>query len=94
MQKKHCCEQMVCALECEVAIKYIEKFREYGILILDGGTSFQDIGFCPWCGSKLPDSLRDQWFEIVFDELGLEGADDPKLPKNMMSDMWWQDLKL
>lgn len=78
-------------LENNVAITYIGKFREYGILILDGGSAFQEITFCPWCGSKLPDSLRDRWFEIVFDELELDGVDDPKLPKYMLSDLWWRN---
>ena len=26
----------------------------YGLLIHDGGTSSLAIGWCPWCGSKLP----------------------------------------
>jgi hypothetical protein len=27
----------------------------YGIIVHDGGSSFINIGFCPWCGTKLPD---------------------------------------
>ena len=29
------------------------------------------INFCPWCGTQLPESLRDRWFE----ELELLGKD-------------------
>ena len=58
---KHCCEEMKVHLDNgEAAINYIAKFREYGIKYLDGGTSFQQILYCPWCGTKLPESLRDQ----------------------------------
>ena len=27
----------------------------YGLIIHDGGSFVIEIGFCPWCGSKLPD---------------------------------------
>jgi hypothetical protein len=26
----------------------------YGLIVHDGGSSVIEIGFCPWCGSKLP----------------------------------------
>jgi hypothetical protein len=58
----HCCSEMKKHVEAgEVALRYVPKFQEYGILYLDGGTSFQEIKFCPWCAKKLPDSMRDQW---------------------------------
>jgi hypothetical protein len=52
----------------ETAIIYIQKFREYGIRVLDGGSSFIVINFCPWCGKNLPASLRDEYVESVEDE--------------------------
>ena len=39
-------------------ILYWSKFREYLIPIHDGGSSGIVILFCPWCGKKLPPSLR------------------------------------
>lgn len=90
----HCCEEMqIFIAEGEVAIKYSEKFREYGILVLDGGSAIQEIEFCPWCGHKLPGSLRDAWFDIVFDELGFEDTDDPGIPEEMKSSQWWINRK-
>ncbi len=74
----------------EVAVSYIPKFREYGIWILDGGTSKQDIHHCPWCGKKLPSSLRDEWFDKL-DELGFEEPDDPGVPDAMRSEAWWRN---
>jgi hypothetical protein len=45
------------------AILYVEKFGEYGIPVLDGGTSYIILDFCPWCGAKLPISKRDTVLE-------------------------------
>ena len=39
-------------------IYYISKFNEYGIPLFDEG-SFILIAHCPWCGKKLPQSLRE-----------------------------------
>ena len=42
----------------DAAIDFIAKFREYGILVRDGGSSSILISYCPWCGVRLPDSQR------------------------------------
>ena len=44
------------------AILYYPKFGEYGIPVLDGGFSYITLIFCPWCGTKLPSSTREQYF--------------------------------
>ncbi len=57
----HCCAMMSSNLAgSETAIRYVPKFREYGIPVLDGGSSFIFIRYCPWCGTFLPGSLRDR----------------------------------
>lgn len=85
----HCCDEMAYHLsEGELALTYSLQFREYGIRYLDGGTSTQLIRYCPWCGARLPDSLRDLWFDEVF-ALGLEPG-DPRLPKRYKSDEWYK----
>jgi hypothetical protein len=71
----------------DVFIVYIPKFREYGIRILDGGTSFKIMEFCPWCGIRLPASLRDMWFAQL-DHLGLE-PESKSLPLHFRTDAWW-----
>ena len=35
------------------------KQREYLIPVHDGGASGIVMRFCPWCGTRLPDSRRD-----------------------------------
>jgi hypothetical protein len=72
----------------EVAVVYVDHFREYGIRILDGGTSFQEIAHCPWCGCRLPESLRGEWFDSI-EGLGLAPG-DPSIPEQYLSDQWWR----
>jgi hypothetical protein len=74
---------------CETAICYVTKFREYGILVLDGGSSFIHISYCPWCGKLVPKSLRNEWFEAIKAK-GLE-VGDPTIPEEMTSDAWWRE---
>jgi hypothetical protein len=47
----------------DMLIVYVEKFNEYGLKICDGGSSNILIEFCPWCGEKLPNSKREEWFD-------------------------------
>ena len=67
---KHCCADMARALrfdcdkcadafECpDTLLHYSERFREYGLIIHDGGESWSVIRYCPWCGAMLPESTR------------------------------------
>jgi len=69
-----CCEKIEYYLNLEdEIISYIEKFDEYGIPVPDGGNSHIVISHCPWCGSRLPESKRDKWF----DELERSGFENP-----------------
>ena len=98
--KKHCCRKMsdavneVCEkhpdrFECpDCLIHYSPEFDEFGIIVHDGGASSILISFCPWCGTRLPESKRDLWFE----ELARLGFDDPfnqKIPERYQSDGWY-----
>ena len=89
----HCCDEMKRHLgDGEAGISYSERFREYGIKILDGGSAILMIGYCPWCGAKLPVSLRDEWFDLL-EKLGLEPG-DPQVPEEMSSGLWWRQRGL
>ena len=70
------------------SVVYNPKFREYGVRVLDGGSSSIEIIFCPWCGQHLPGSLRDAWFAKL-DELNLE-PEDRSIPEELFSDAWWK----
>lgn len=73
----------------EIALVYNTKLREYGIKLLDGGSSVQVISCCPWCGRRLPSSLRDDWFDRL-ESLGLE-PEDSNVPIEMQTDTWWKN---
>ena len=63
---EHCCREMKLHLDAgEVAIKYTPRYREYAIRNFVCDELVQIILFCPWCGRRLPRSLRDEWFERV-----------------------------
>lgn len=70
----------------DTPVYYVRKFNEYGLKILDDGSSYIITQFCPWCGEKLPESKRDQWFEEV-ERLGI----DPwtgVVPEKYQTDEW------
>lgn len=84
----HCCEHMQFHLAGgEIGLIYTPTFREYSLEYRDGGTSFQLLAFCPWCGRRLPESLRDRWFELL-QARGLE-PEDPDIPQEFRTDQWW-----
>ncbi len=85
---RHCCKSMEYYLaNGESGLVFLPKFREYGMAVRDGGSSIIVIDFCPWCGSKLPGSLRKEWFERI-DELGIDEAKDT-IPAELLSDEWY-----
>jgi len=76
----------------DALIEYIAKFDEYGIIVHDGGTSISAIRYCPWCGSPLPDSKRDRWFDEL-ERLGVDPSSDD-IPEQFQSDAWWSASKI
>lgn len=90
---QHCCKEMDFFLsEGKVPVRYFSQFREYSIQLIDRDV-FQDILFCPWCGRKLPHSLREKWFEHVEELIGdFEDVDDSKIPQEFRTSEWWQNL--
>ena len=60
----HCCDRMAhdldqsCALhddrfDCPDALVTMVR-GGFGLIVHDGGRSFIEIAYCPWCGAKLP----------------------------------------
>ncbi|MBE1589698.1 hypothetical protein H4W80_007956 [Nonomuraea angiospora] len=69
-------------------ISFDERFVEYGLLVHDGGSSSVIISFCPWCGTRLPDSRRDRWFDEL-EALGIDPGDD-EIPIEYRDGRWLQ----
>ncbi len=83
----HALEQL--CIEEEYPIHYNPKLREFGLDILDGGSSIQLISFCPCCGKQLPRSLRNDWFQAV-EDAGFDPIESVDIPQEFNSDEWWQ----
>ncbi len=91
-------------LDCpDFLVVYVPEYREYGLPIRDGknssASSYVVINYCPWCGKKLPISLREKYFDILEKEYGLDIAlgdieDNPNIPEEFKSDEWWKKRKL
>jgi hypothetical protein len=59
---RHCCTKMTYYLTFDkktkeinpdAIVRFHKKTKDYGIPVHDGGSSFIEIDFCPWCGTKL-----------------------------------------
>lgn len=96
----HCCKLMTDMIADErFPVVYGRRFREYGISEIENGKCGvvqQRMFYCPWCGQKLPESLRSEWFDAV-ETMGLDDIDifsdianDPRIPDDMKSDAWWR----
>jgi hypothetical protein len=78
---------MATAIEdSRVPLVYLPRFREFGLAV--DADVIQTIEHCPWCGVRLPDSLRDRYFERL-EQLGL-GPESSELPLDLRSDAWWR----
>jgi hypothetical protein len=94
----HCCNKMSIQVKADCIqhpkncpdeqIIYIAKFREYG-LKRPGAQSFDLIHFCPWCGSELPHSLRERWFNEL-EQQGFSPHLTKDIPLQYHNDLWWK----
>lgn len=74
----------------DVLVSYISKFDEYGLIVHDGGSSSISIYFCPWCGTKLPESKRDSWFNTL-EQLGYDDPAEQDIPKEFHGNEWYKN---
>jgi hypothetical protein len=89
-QVEKVCEQHPDPLDCpDRLVNYSPKFREYGLIVHDGGSSSCRIRYCPWCGCLLPESLRDRWFEEM-ERLGIDPW-QAEIPAAYQSEAWYQE---
>lgn len=102
MAEKYCCDEMQSRVflidefnQIREAIKegkhvvFSPRFREYGLPYVEDAVSVDLIKFCPWCGKRMPMSMRDEWFF----ELERIGISDPlssnKIPKEFKTSEWY-----
>jgi hypothetical protein len=97
----HCCSDMEnsLTLNCDqhtdeyscpdVLINYSDKFDEYGLIIHDGGSSSLLIQYCPFCGTKMPESKRDLWFDTL-ESMGFDDPAEQEIPEQFNSRDWYE----
>jgi hypothetical protein len=82
--------------DSRIPLYYSPVYREYDIPLLHKGkiTALQGINYCPWCNKKLPDSLRNEWWNILTTEYQLDDPYDLEqeklIPEEFNSDDWWK----
>ena len=88
---KNKCTEHSSPFECpDSLIFYSDVFNEYGLIVHDGGNSWVEIKYCPWCSKKLPKSRRNQWFETL-EELGFDDPWEQKIPEAFKSGKWYKE---
>lgn len=75
---------------CSRLIKYSIEFDEYAIpdyvAYPDAEGPRQLINFCPWCGERLPNSRRDDWYDEL-ERMGIDPSDG-EIPSAYLTDEW------
>lgn len=89
-----CCDTFYQFLnDCKVGLKYHKDSREFTFLI-SRNMGRMGIYNCPWCGFKLPESLRSMRFDILEQEYGLDAPHEKdqvaKTPAEYLTDEWWK----
>jgi hypothetical protein len=85
------CDQHKDEYSCpDVLIKYSGKFDEYGLIIHDGGSSSLLIQYCPFCGTKLPESKRDLWFDTL-ESMGFDDPSEQEIPEQFNNRDWYEN---
>ena len=100
IQKKivHCCKLMTDFIDDKrVQIGYRPRYRDYFIPLLNQ-RAIQGIFYCPWCGTKLPADLLDEYFDTLEKEYNIDDPDRAEeagvLPEEFKSNEWWKERKL
>ena len=103
-----CCDKITRIINTsEYPINYDPTLREFSLRLLDffEGLNEQYIPsassmyvlqlmeYCPFCGSSLPSSLRDEWFDTLR-AMGFEDPLEQDIPEEYKSDAWWKEKGL
>jgi hypothetical protein len=48
------------------------------------------IRYCPWCGSQLPPSRREEWYRVLRSMGYSDPGGDDVIPPEYESDKWWR----
>jgi hypothetical protein len=73
-------------------LDWISAVDEYRIPIAYDGYSSTLIRYCPWCGTKLPDSKERLWYQTLV-QMGFDDPGNDDIPPEFETDEWWRDSK-
>lgn len=94
--KKFCCKDLLYAvINPRTSLSYEPIDRQFCI---EGDLGLK-MDYCPWCGTKFPKNLREEWFDTLEIEYGIEtdigeACDRADIPKEFWSDEWWKKRNL
>jgi hypothetical protein len=97
--EQHCCLDLAYAIARprlspyqgpSVIVEWSAAWNEYRLPMAHDGYTPTPIRYCPWCGTRLPPSRREEWYRAL---RGL-GIDDPgeadAVPPAFETDEWWR----
>lgn len=97
--ESHCCLGMAYAISRPLLtphqgpnriVDWIASWSEYRIPVPYDGYASTILRFCPWCGSSLPRSRKEEWYQTVY-ELGFTDPGEQDIPAAFNSDSWWRN---
>ncbi|MBX3710488.1 MAG: hypothetical protein KF800_00780 [Lysobacter sp.] len=95
---KHCCLDMAWFISKPIewdsqganpVIMWINSWDEYRIEISRAGNAATRIYFCPWCGTRLPQSKQTEWHGRL-NALGFSDPGEEDIPMEFTTDKWWR----
>lgn len=89
-----CCETLQKYVNnCKTELNYYPAERQISIALAHG-LGREVLSYCPWCGTKLPNSLFDTRWDILENEYGIDDPYDTKqkkkIPAEFLTDEWWK----
>jgi len=97
-KNNYCCELMSQFVEDpRIGVDYFNTYREYYLDTTNANLK-QTILYCPFCSSKLPKGLSEQYFSALEKEYNIDDPHDLEqeklIPEEFKSDEWWQKRNL
>ena len=95
MNSKICCDTMYNIIENCKVIEFVDYTREYDLVTSD--KTVKALNFCPFCGQKLDKRLNTEYYDILYNEYGIEypeANEADKVPEEFKSDKWWRKRDL
>ena len=99
---KYCCSRLNHEIEDsqqngDGCINYLPERRMFGIVINRDKKIYQPIEYCPFCGSKFPKDLVEEYWDYLVQDAGqkyypTDENYDPKrpIPPEFRTDEWWK----